>query len=66
MDPATVVSVEAGAAADGNALVAVQWGGITTFVPYLSTYAPVVGDVVAVLVQGPQVVVLGKVNGTPD
>lgn len=66
VEPATVASVAAGAAADGNALVTVTWRGQNLPAAYLASYAPTAGHVVLVLCQPPAgLVVLGRVIGTP-
>ena len=65
MEPGTVVTVVAGAAADGNALVTVSWRGTSVAVPYPSSYTPVVGHVVLLLVAPPQVVIVARLLGTP-
>jgi hypothetical protein len=65
MEPATVLTVTAGAASDGNALVAVTWRGATCNLPYLASYTPVVGHHVMLLVQPPQAVITGRIIGTP-
>jgi hypothetical protein len=65
VEPGTVLSVTAGAAEDGNALAEVTWRGLSVEAAYLSTYTPVVGHVVLLLVQPPQLTILGRVVGTP-
>jgi hypothetical protein len=66
VEPATVATVVAGAAADGNALVTVTWRGAATKAAYLSSYTPTVGHVVLVLYQPPGgLVILSRVIGTP-
>ncbi len=62
---AQVVAVATGAAADGNALVSIDWRGTTVEVAYLASYAPAVGHTVLVLMQGPQLVIVGRLIGTP-
>lgn len=63
---AQVTAVAAGAAADGNALVSIDWCGTTTEAAYLASYgSPAVGHTVLVLAQGPQLVILGRLIGTP-
>lgn len=64
-EPAVITVVAAGAASDGNALVTVSWRGGTYYVPYLAAYTPVVGHTVLLLHQHPQVVIVGRVLGTP-
>ncbi len=63
--PAQVTAVATGAAADGNALVSVDWRGTVIEVAYLSSYSPAVGHTVLLLVQGSQVVIVGRLIGTP-
>lgn len=63
--PATITSVTAGGASDGNALVVISWRGASISVPYVSTYTPVVSHVVAVAKTGPQLLILGRIVGTP-
>lgn len=63
---ATVVSVAAGGAADGNALVVINWRGTDVAAPYLASYAtPTAGDVVAVVKTGSQLLIAGRIIGTP-
>lgn len=63
---ATVATVTAGGAADGNALVTVMWrGGTVTANGYLGGYPPVVGDRVVCAYDGAQLIVLGKIIGHP-
>lgn len=66
IEPATVATVVAGGAADGNALVTVTWRGAAIKAAYLASYTPTVGHVVLVLYQPPGgLVILGHVIGTP-
>lgn len=66
VEPATVASVAAGAAADGNALVTLTWRGQSIKAAYLSSYTPTAGHVVAVLYQPPGgLLILGRIIGTP-
>jgi hypothetical protein len=66
VEPATVATVTAGAAADGNALATVTWRGVAVQAAYLSPYTPTVGHVVAVLCQtGGSLLILGRIIGTP-
>lgn len=66
VEPATVTTVSAGAAADGNALVTVTWRGQAVQAAYLSSYTPVVAHIVAVLYQPPGgLLILGRIIGTP-
>ena len=62
---ATVMSVAAGAAPDGNALVVISWQGTDVAAPYVSTYTPVATHVVAVVKTGSQLLILGRIIGTP-
>jgi hypothetical protein len=64
-EPATVLTVTAGAASDGNALVTVSWRGVSIAVPYVASYTPTVGHVVQLLIQGPQKIIWGRVYGMP-
>lgn len=66
MEPATIITVAAGAAADGNALVTVSWRGTDVACPYPSTYTPVVGHRVLLLVATPQLVIIARLVGTPS
>lgn len=70
LDPVAVVTnVAAGAAADGNALVTVDWMGDSYQASYLNTYTPVVGHVVRIewlASNGTgQLLILGRIIGTP-
>lgn len=65
MEQGTIVTVAAGAAGDGNALVTVSWRGTNVRCPYPSTYSPVVGHVVLLLIDPPQVVIAARLIGTP-
>ena len=65
MEQGTVVTVAAGAAADGNALVTVSWRGTNVACPYPSTYSPAVGHVVLLLIDPPRVVIAAQLVGTP-
>lgn len=66
VEPATVTTVSAGAAADGNALATVTWRGQAVQAAYLASYTPVVSHVVAVLYQPPGgLLILGQIKGTP-
>ena len=51
IEPATVATVTAGGAADGNALTTVTWRGASVQAAYLASYTPTVGHRVAVVVQ---------------
>lgn len=66
VEPATVASVSAGAAADGNALVTLTWRGQAVAAPYLSSYTPTAGHTVAVLYLQPGgLLIMGRIIGTP-
>lgn len=66
VEPATVASVSAGAAADGNALATLTWRGQAVQSAYLSSYTPTAGHTVAVLYQQPGgLLILGRIIGTP-
>lgn len=66
VEPASVTTVTAGAAADGNALATVTWRGQAVQAAYLASYAPTVGHTVAVLYQPPGgLLILGRIIGTP-
>ena len=62
---ATVVSVTPGAASDGSSLVVVSWFGTDTDAAYLSSYTPGANHVVAVTKTGSQLLILGRIIGTP-
>lgn len=62
---ATVASVATGQATDGNALVQINWQGTDVYAAYLASYTPAVADVVAVAKTGPQMLILGRIIGTP-
>ena len=62
---AIVTSVQAGAAADGSALAKVSVSGRDIPAPYLSSYTPAVGHIVAVARTGSTLLILGRVVGTP-
>ncbi len=66
IEPGVIAAVTAGAAADGNDLASVTYRGTTTDAPYLASYTPTVGHIVALLVQSTgNVLVLGRIIGTP-
>lgn len=66
VEQAVVKTVTAAGAADGNALVTVTWRGQDVFASYLSSYTPVAGHVVAVVIQPPSLpLILSRVIGTP-
>jgi hypothetical protein len=65
VEPATVATVTAAAAADGNALAVVTWRGANVQAAYLASYTPTVGHRVAVVVQGGALLILGRIIGTP-
>lgn len=60
----TVTDVAAGAAADGNALVTVDWQGTDVKVAYAASYTPVV-DHVVLLARTQPLVILCRLIGTP-
>lgn len=62
---ATVTAVTAGGGRDGNALVTVLHNGSSQKYPYLLTYAPAVGDVVAIHPWGGSYLILGRPGGIP-
>ena len=65
-EQATVATVTAGAASDGNAAVTVTWHGSTVPAVYLSSYTPTVGHSVLVMVlPSAPLVILGRIIGTP-
>lgn len=67
LEPAVIDSVRVGGAADGSALATIEWRGNSGLpVAYLSSYSPVVGHVVLLLVQGPQVIIVGQIRGLTD
>lgn len=61
----TIASVTAGAASDGHAAVSVTIGSDTIPAPYLASYTPTVGDMVAVLLVGNSPLILGSPIGLP-
>lgn len=65
MEQGTVVTVTPGGAADGNSLAVVSWRGTNVACPYPSTYTPVVGHVVLLLIDPPRVVIVARLIGTP-
>lgn len=67
IEPAVIDTVAPNGAADGSALATVEWRGASGLpMPYLASYAPTVGHVVLLLVQGSQAVILGRIIGLPD
>jgi len=65
-EPGQIATVTAGAASDGNALVTVTYRGATAEAAYPSTYTPVVGHTVNLLVSSSGAVfILGRFIGTP-
>jgi hypothetical protein len=60
-----VHSIEPGAAADGNTRVTVTWRGQQLGAAYNADYTPVVGHTVLLLVQPPQIMIYGRLTGTP-
>lgn len=61
-EPAEVRSIE-GIAADGETEVVVKWRGADIRAPYLDSYAPFVGDVVVLFIQGRSRFILGRLIG---
>ena len=49
----------------GFALATVEWRGGSYQVPYLSSYSPAVGDVVLLARPTDQLVIVGRIVGTP-
>lgn len=65
-EQATVTAVTAGAAADGNDLVTVNYRDADQQVAYLSSYTPLVGHTVGLLVGSDgSLLILGRIIGTP-
>lgn len=64
-EPAVVETVTAGAGTGGTALVKVRWRGGLYEVAYLDSYTPTVGHTVALAVQPPQLLILGRPIGRP-
>lgn len=60
-----VATVTAGAGYGGSTLVEVDWLGGRYALPYLDSYTPTVGHAVLLLVQRPQLVIVGRVVGRP-
>lgn len=60
----TVTAVAPGAAADGNALVTVDWHGAATYATYGAHYTPVVGHTVLMARTQP-LAILMRIVGTP-
>jgi hypothetical protein len=65
MEAGTIVTVGIHTAADGNNLVTVNWRGTNIQAAYLSSYNPIVGNTVLLLIAPPQVVILAQLIGTP-
>ncbi len=65
VEPAVVTAVATGAAADGHALVTVDWRGTPVEAAYDASYSPAVGHTVWVLVQRGQIIIGGRLIGTP-
>lgn len=61
----TIATVTAGAAADGFNAVTVTVRGSTIDAPYLDSYSPTLGDLVAVLLVDNAPLILGVVVGLP-
>lgn len=62
---ATVASVADGAAADGTALITVDWDGAQIQAARLDSYTPAAGHRVLCAYQDSQLVILGRVVGQP-
>jgi hypothetical protein len=64
---ARVSDIEPGGAEEpGVALVYLEYGSMMAIAtPYLSTYTPALNDVVAVARTGSQLLILGRIVGTP-
>lgn len=62
---ATVDSVTAGAAADGNAQLVISIDGDLVASPYLESYTPVVGHLVRVELTDGSPLVTGRIIGLP-
>jgi len=62
---ATVTAVQAGASLDGIALATVDYLGASLKVPYLTSYTPVVGHVVAMTRHAGNWLILGRPGGFP-
>lgn len=60
----TITGLVPAGAADGNALVTVNWQGAQVYATYLASYTPVIGHVVAMLRTQP-LLILDRVVGTP-
>lgn len=66
IEPATIATVTAGAASDGNALATVTYRGVTQDAPYLDSYTPTAGHVVALHTSSDgSLLILGQIIGTP-
>lgn len=65
IEQGVIITVAAGAAADGNALVTVRWRGTDIRCAYPSTYTPVVAHVVLLLINPPMIVIACRLIGTP-
>lgn len=65
METAEVTAVTVGGGADGQNLVTVRWRGRTVRAARCASYSPVVGHKVLVLVQGPRLIVIDRLVGTP-
>lgn len=63
-EPGVVTTVITGYLADpADAVVTVTWRNTVVPVSYVSSYTPVEGDVVLLLIQPPSVIVLGRIVG---
>jgi hypothetical protein len=61
VEPGVVTSIAGGYLQSDT--VVVTWRNTDVPVSYLDSYTPTAGDVVAILVQPPSLIVLGKLNG---
>lgn len=62
---ATVTTVTAGGAVDGNALVTVTWRGTPVQAAYAAAYTPVVNHVVLCAYDGVRLTILCRIIGQP-
>ena len=64
--PGTITAVTAGAASDGEDLVTVSYAGTTQDAAYPSTYTPLVGHTVNLMITSDGALfILGRFIGTP-
>lgn len=62
---ATVATVTPGGASDGNALARVSWRDAVLEAAVLDPYTPVIGHRVLIVVADNQLIILGRVIGSP-